>query len=134
MILGNHDLETVIVNSDLLYDYIHETSLLFFRNKDNRSRILKEFYELNPYIYLVLSTPNMNNEVAILHGGLHDQNGQEFDKNGLRELQLNINKKGLEQITLNDPASYSVVFKNDTGSYDFDITAGNWTGKQRSSE
>jgi hypothetical protein len=119
--IGNHELETVIANTDVLYNYIHDNALRFFREKDNRSRILKEFYELNPYIYLVLSTPSMPNEVAILHGGLHDSNSEQIDKSGLNDLQVRINELGLshlERLHSNPTTQTLAAKKNTLGNFE----------------
>ncbi len=96
--IGNHELETVIANTDMLDDYIHDTALIYFQSKKKRADVLNEFYELNPYIYIVLSTPSLSNEVAILHGGLHDKQGQNFDKDKLQLLQQTINNNGLTHL------------------------------------
>ncbi len=111
--IGNHDLESVIFNSDLLKDYVHESSKVFFRDNVLRRTVLSMFYELNPYIYIVLSASQgsgYKNEVAILHGGLHDSNGELF--NSIKELQI---KQSLGVSTIRKPLEDLQYHINMTG-------------------
>jgi hypothetical protein len=93
--IGNHELETVIANTTTLDAYIHKEAIIFFKSINNRSIILKHFYELNPYVFLVLKTLSMENEVVILHGGLHNDSGSQMNTVELTKLQNSINTGGL---------------------------------------
>ncbi len=95
--LGNHDCETIHDNNDLS-DYVHMSSNNYFMTKDNahiRRDALRPFYDLSPYIFIVLSTPSHENEIVCVHAGLHTSE-MNIDRNEIEKLQSAINKHGLE--------------------------------------
>jgi hypothetical protein len=84
-VIGNHDFETVIkktLNVDLCNEYIHRKAYQFFGNGDggisatyqNRSQCLKPFYNCCPYLFTTVA-----DEIAFIHGGLHDGGKQLLD-------------------------------------------------------
>ena len=71
---GNHDYTTVIRSYNHVpywTNYIHNEAKTFFNsNREHRKACLLPFYNCSPYILL-----NIGEEVACVHGGLHNDGG-----------------------------------------------------------
>lgn len=94
--LGNHDCETLNANNQL-GDFIHQTSREYFdveKDISIRKNALTMFYELSPYVFIVLATPAHDNEIVCVHGGLHTKE-MPIDRKEIEQLQSAINKGGL---------------------------------------
>ena len=106
---GNHDINGIMFNEshDMYYkDFVHDTCKRYFGQAilpdnsftahDIRKKTLRFFYNLSPYIFIILGTKINPNEIICLHGGLHNDDGKQFNIDILNKFQSDINKNGLE--------------------------------------
>jgi hypothetical protein len=101
-VAGNHDIATVIDTQvlDLYSHYVHHAATAFFGDYSNRRRSLLPFYDCCPYIFL-----SIGNEIAFVHGGLHDSDGT-YNHDIIKGIQQKIDNTGhLGAMSLREGAS-----------------------------
>jgi hypothetical protein len=100
--IGNHDLHSILIkypadSSNILQSFVHPNAITYFSNNETRSRILSQFYNLSPYLFLNLN----NNEIICVHGGLHNPPPRNNYLENLIGIQDRINREGLHIINFN---------------------------------
>jgi hypothetical protein len=93
--IGNHDHDSIITNTYGLAHNIRPIDIKFFNGLDNRRKVLRPFYECNPFYIFILENSDKTINTIFVHGGLHDANGSCANCDKFIGIQENIIKNGL---------------------------------------